>query len=65
MAVTQTDLDDLEEAINSGALIVRFADRQVQYRNLDEMRRIAAGMKAQLNGPTTKRVRVATRSGWR
>lgn len=37
MAWTQTQLDALEEAIAQGALIVRYADKQVQYRSLDEM----------------------------
>lgn len=37
MAWTQTQLDALEEAIAQGALIVRYADKSVQYRSLDEM----------------------------
>lgn len=38
MAYTQADADKLKKAIATGALRVRFADREVTYRSLDEMR---------------------------
>lgn len=65
MATTQADLDALDEAIASGTLQVRFADRQVTYRSLDEMLRIRARMDRALNGAGTRRVKIAARSGWR
>lgn len=40
MAWQQSDLDAIESAIKSGALIVKFSDKQVQYRSLDEMLKI-------------------------
>lgn len=37
---TQNDIDELDRAIGSGALRVRFADgREVTYRSMDEMER--------------------------
>lgn len=40
MAYTADDLGPIERAIASGNLRVRYADREVQYRTLDEMIRI-------------------------
>jgi hypothetical protein len=39
-AWTQTDLDELEKAIASGALSVKYSDKQVNYRSLSEMLQI-------------------------
>lgn len=40
MAWTQTDLDAIEEAIKTGELRVRYGDREITYRSVDEMLRI-------------------------
>lgn len=40
MAWTQTDLDAIEASIKTGQLDVRFGDRRVLYRSLDEMLKI-------------------------
>lgn len=40
MAWTQSQLDALDQAIAEGALTVKYADKQVTYRSLDEMLRI-------------------------
>jgi len=40
MAWTQTQLDAMNTAIAEGTLTVRFADRSVTYRSLNEMLRI-------------------------
>ena len=37
MAWVQTDLDAIDAAIASGELIVRYADRTVQYRSIAEL----------------------------
>lgn len=50
MAVTQADIDALELAIASGLKKVKFSDRENEYRDLDEMKEILRGMKAQLSG---------------
>ncbi|MEM9681650.1 MAG: hypothetical protein AAF942_00155 [Pseudomonadota bacterium] len=65
MAYTQAQVDALEEAIASGALQVRYADRTVMYRSLDEMERILSRMKAEVNGTTrTRQVRVNAEKGF-
>lgn len=40
MAWTSDQLSKLEEAIAQGSLTVKYADKQVTYRSLDEMLRI-------------------------
>lgn len=60
-AWTQTDLSELEKAIASGALTVRYSDKQVTYRSLAEMLQIRNAMRDALglnssgcsNGRTT------------
>lgn len=59
MAYTQTQLDELEAAIASGSLIVKFGDKQVQYRSLDEMKKIRDDIRKAL-GQTNKSGRVYT-----
>lgn len=48
MAWTQAQLDALETAIASGSLRVKFADKDVTYRSLDEMMRIRDTIRASL-----------------
>lgn len=48
MAYTQQQLDALEAAIAEGALSVKYGDKAVTYRSLDEMLRIRAAMRAAL-----------------
>lgn len=40
MAWTATDLEEIEKAIKTGTLRVKYSDREVQYRSLDEMLKI-------------------------
>lgn len=37
---TQTDLDALDEAIKSGALTVKYRDKEVTYRSLNDLMRL-------------------------
>lgn len=37
MAFQQSDLDSIEQAIASGALTVRFSDKEVTYRSMADM----------------------------
>ena len=46
---TQAQLDALNTALASGHLEVRYADRTVKYRSLDEMQRVKAMMMRDLN----------------
>jgi hypothetical protein len=48
MAYTQQQLTALDAAISEGALTVRYADKQVTYRSLDEMLRIRKMMRDEM-----------------
>lgn len=37
MAITQSDIDRINKAIAKGEHIVKFADRSVEYRSVDEL----------------------------
>jgi hypothetical protein len=49
MAWTTADRDALKKAIAQGAQRVRFADRDVEYRSLEEMRQVLAMIDADIN----------------
>lgn len=61
MAWTQTDVDALKAAIALGALKVRYSDREVTYRSLDEMRETLALMEAEANAVPGRRPAKAIR----
>ena len=48
MAFTQEQLTQLEEAIASGTLRVRYADRDVTFHSLKEMRTLRSQMQTEL-----------------
>lgn len=48
MAFTQVQLQAVEKAIASGTTRVRYADREVQYRTLDELLQLRTAMKSEL-----------------
>lgn len=48
MAWTLDDLNKLKDAIATGAKIVEYADKKVEYRNLDEMLRSKALIESEL-----------------
>lgn len=54
MAYSQSDIDALETAIATGALLVKFGagadSREVRYRSLAEMKQILSDMKASVSG---------------
>ena len=52
MAYTAEQLASLEEAITSGVLTVRYADRTVTYQSLDAMRKLRREMRGELVGAT-------------
>lgn len=56
---TQATLDALDEAIASGHLRVKYADKEVQYRSMDELLRARAHVAKQL-GQTNSRQRILT-----
>ncbi len=64
MAYTQDQLNKLDEAISQGALRVKYADKEVEYRSLDEMMRIRELMRQELGLNTkSRRVPVAYSKG--
>ena len=50
MAYTQSDLDAIEKAIASGERRVRLADKEVEYRSINEMLSARAIITAELEG---------------
>ena len=50
---TAEQITELREAIAGGQLIVRSGDRSVQYRSLDDMRRLLAVMESDIAGAPT------------
>ena len=61
MAFTQQDLDKVEKAIARGEKIVRYADRNVEYRDIDELLRARDEIRNSLvsaAGPRSRIVRI-------
>lgn len=50
MAYTQADIDELKRIKASGALRAKFADREVEYRSLEELNQVLAEMEQAVNG---------------
>lgn len=48
MAITQQDIDRLDAAIARGERVVRFADRSVEYRSVDELIKAKNAMQVEL-----------------
>lgn len=65
MAWTAAQIAALEAAIATGALTVRYADRTVTYRSLDEMLRLLEDMKDEVLARTKVRhIRVNSSKGF-
>ena len=69
MAWTTDDIEALEKAIATGALIVEFKDRKLQYRSLDEMRLILSDMRGAVEAQTrtggrVKQFRISSSRGF-
>lgn len=58
MAYTQAQLDDLRAAIAEGVTSVSANGRNVQYRSLDDMRRLERAMADQLEASTRRPLRI-------
>ncbi len=66
MAFTQSDIDKLDATIKSGTNRVRFTDREVVSRSLDEQlkaRALASALVAQENGTLIRQRRIYTSKG--
>jgi hypothetical protein len=62
VAYTQADIDELKRIRATGALRAKFADREVEYRSLEEIDRIIADMERAVNGGGSYRL-VSTSKG--
>lgn len=64
MAWTQADIDSLKAAIASGVTRVRYADRDVSYRSLEEMRETLRLLQGEVSPSTrVRQFRTYTRKG--
>ncbi|MCL2076346.1 MAG: hypothetical protein FWH15_07920 [Betaproteobacteria bacterium] len=57
MAWTQDDLDRIEQAISRNELEVRYADRMIRYRSMDELIKARQMMLVDLHRPRRRIVR--------
>lgn len=55
MAYTTLEYETLVKAIAQGALIVKYGDKEITYRSLNEMQRIKKEMEAELGLNATKK----------
>lgn len=53
LTFTQADLDNLKEALVSGALRVRIGDREVMYRSQAELLKVIELVQNSLSAPST------------
>jgi hypothetical protein len=56
VAYTQAEIDELKRIRATGALRAKFADREVEYRSLEEIDRIIADMERAVNGTSSYRL---------
>lgn len=61
MAITQQDIDKIDRAIARGESVVRFADRTVEFRSVDELIKAKQAMQAELSKATNPRRSRVTR----
>ena len=68
MPYTEQQLQALRDALANGARRVRFADREIEYRSIDELKAAIAAAEAELakdtNTPVTRQIRVSTTKGF-
>ena len=48
MAFTQAQLDELERAISQGARVVKYEDKEITYRSLEDMRSLVREIRREL-----------------
>jgi uncharacterized protein involved in exopolysaccharide biosynthesis len=63
VAYTQADIDELKRVKASGALRAKFADREVEYRSLEELNQVLAEMEREVNGSASSYRLVSTCKG--
>jgi hypothetical protein len=63
MAWTQSQIDAMKAAIANGKLSVRHGESMIVYRSVAEMKDALAMMEAEVNPPTTKKIRYIMQRG--
>ncbi len=65
---TEQHLQALREALANGTRRVRFADREIEYRSLDELKAAIATVQGELvkasGNPTSRQIRISTQKGF-
>lgn len=56
MAWTQTDLDKIEKAIAQGPQKIKFSDKEITFRSLDEMLKIRDLIKTSIGQKTNRKI---------
>jgi hypothetical protein len=65
---TEAEYTALKKAIASGALVVRYEDKQVEYRSIEQMERVLSKMERELKGTAgtdiIRQARIKTTKGF-
>jgi hypothetical protein len=68
MAYTEQQLQALRDALANGVRRVRFGDREIEYRSVEELKAAIAAAEAELaktsDTPTVRQIRVSTDKGF-
>jgi hypothetical protein len=68
MPYTEQQLQALRDALANGVRRVKFGDREIEYRTVDELKQVIAAAEADVaknNGaPVTRQIRVSTEKGF-
>ncbi len=68
MAYTEQQLQALRDALASGVSRVRFADREIDFRNVEELKAAIAAAEAEnakaSSTPTVRQIRIHTEKGF-
>lgn len=68
MAYTEDQLQALRNALANGARRVRFGDREIEYRTVDELKQAIAAAEAETTKtsgkPFTRQIRISTQKGF-
>lgn len=60
MAWSQSDIDALQAAMAKGVKRVRYSSGEVEYQSMDDMRKLLADMRREVNADTSGGRRVAS-----
>ena len=68
MPYTEQQLQALKDGLANGARRVRFGDREIEYRSVDELKAAIAAAETELaktsGTPTARQIRISTQKGF-